>query len=72
LLTEDPSLANREIHAKEPPLFCLPDDDAMAAELVELLLSFGADPSVRNDKGLTPADVALRNGLEEAAALLEP
>lgn len=72
LLTEDPSLANREIHTKEPPLFCLPDDDAMAAELVELLLSFGADPSVRNDKGLTPADVALRNGLEEAAALLEP
>ncbi len=72
LLTGDPSLANHEIHAKEPPLFCLPDDDAKAAELVELLLSFGADPSVRNDKGLTPADVARRNGLEEAAALLEP
>lgn len=72
LLTEDPSLANREMHAKEPPLFCLPDDDAKAGELVELLLSFGADPSARNGKGLTPADVALRNGLEEAAALLEP
>lgn len=70
LLSEDPSLANREIHAKEPPLFCLPDDDAKAAELVELLLSFGADPSVRNDKGLTPAELARRGGLEETAELL--
>jgi ankyrin repeat protein len=72
LLTEDPSLANREIHAKEPPLFCLPDEDARAVELVELLLSFGADPLARNEAGLSPAEAARKNGLEEAATLLEP
>jgi ankyrin repeat protein len=53
-------------------LFCLPDDDERAVEVAELLLAHGADASVRNTEGLTPAQVALRRGLEEVADLLNP
>lgn len=70
LFTETPALANQPIHQHEPPIFCLPDDDETAAELVELLLSFGADVSVRNADGLTPAELAHKRGLEDAAELL--
>lgn len=69
LLAEDPSLANRPGRWGEAPLFCLPDDDQRAMEVVELLLSFGADSSVRNAAGLTPAEAAHKRGLEDTAAL---
>jgi len=72
LFTVDPALASAPIHAHEPPIFCLPDDDERAAELVELLLSFGADIAVKNAEGQTPLEVARKRGLEDAAALLEP
>jgi ankyrin repeat protein len=71
LFTEQPDLAAAPIHENEPPLFCLPDVDDKAVALVELLLSFGADPSARNDRGETPAQAARRRGLDDAAALLE-
>jgi ankyrin repeat protein len=71
LLAEDPTLAFRPSRG-ELPLFCLPDDDERAVEVAELLLAHGADASVRNTAGLTPAQVALRRGLEEAADLLNP
>jgi ankyrin repeat protein len=72
LLTEDPSLVNRPGRWGEPPLFCLPDDDALAAEVVEALLAHGADSAVKNAEGLTPAEAARKRGLEDTAALLEP
>jgi ankyrin repeat protein len=71
LLTEEPQRANREDRPGEPALFCLPGDDEKATEVAELLLSFGANPGFRNPVGQTPAEVARRRGLDEAAALLE-
>jgi ankyrin repeat protein len=47
LLAEEPDRANREGRPGEPALFCLPDEDEKAVEISELLLSFGADPSLR-------------------------
>jgi ankyrin repeat protein len=70
LLTEDAALASRPSRG-EPPLFALPDDESAAVEVAELLLSFGADPRVRNANGLIPAEAARKRGLEDAAALLD-
>jgi ankyrin repeat protein len=69
-LTEDAALASRPSRG-EPPLFALPDDESAAVEVAELLLSFGADPRVRNANGLIPAEAARKRGLEDAAALLD-
>jgi uncharacterized protein len=71
LFTENPALASEAIHAMEPPVFCLPNDDEKAAALVELLLSFDVDARVRDKQGLTPADAARKRGLEDAAILLD-
>jgi ankyrin repeat protein len=53
------------------PLFVMPDDEAQAVEVARILLAHGADPSVRNDKGQTPADAARARGLDDAAELME-
>ncbi len=71
LLEEDPTRANREDRPGEPALFCLPDDEERAVELVELLLSFGADLTFRNPLGQTPSEAARRRGLDDAADLLD-
>ena len=71
MLAAEPDRANREDRPGEPALFCLPDDDARAADVAELLLSFGADPTFRNPLGQTPAQAARRRALDETAALLE-
>jgi uncharacterized protein len=71
LLTDEPDRANRQDRPGEPALFCLPDDEEKAVEVAELLLSFGADPTHRNPLGQTPAEVARRRGLDDAAAILE-
>lgn len=71
LFAEDPALANAPARSGEPPLFCLPDDDTSACDLVEFLLAAGADPTIRNAGGLTPAQVARERGLLDAAVLLE-
>jgi ankyrin repeat protein len=70
LLSEEPDRANREARPGEPGLFCLPGDDEKAVEVVELLLSFNADPTFKNPLGQTPAQAARRRGLDEAAAVL--
>jgi ankyrin repeat protein len=71
LLVEEPQRANREDRPGEPALFCLPGDEEKAIEVAELLLSFGADPAFRNPLGQTPAEVARRRGMDDAAALFE-
>jgi len=71
LFAENPTLANAPARSGEPPLFCVPDDDTSACDLVEFLLGAGANPTVRNAKGLTSAEVARKRGLLDAAALLE-
>lgn len=45
--------------------------EAKDAKMLELLLSFGADPNVLNGKGSTPLDVAKAAGDAELIALLE-
>jgi ankyrin repeat protein len=72
LLTEDRTLTDKPGRWGEPPLLCLPDTDEAAAEIVDLLLAFGADRSVRNKEGQTPAEAARKRGLEDTAMLLEP
>uniref|UniRef100_UPI002FC70689 ankyrin repeat domain-containing protein n=1 Tax=Bosea sp. (in: a-proteobacteria) TaxID=1871050 RepID=UPI002FC70689 len=71
LFAGDPSFANAPTRSGEPPLFCLPDDDAGATDLAEFLLVAGADRQARNAAGLTPAEAARRRGLLDTAALLE-
>jgi ankyrin repeat protein len=52
------------------PLFCLPEDDDQAVEIVELLLAHGTDPTIRNRDGETAADYARKRGLDDAGELI--
>ena len=70
LLAADPSLASTITRGGDPPLFALPDDDDRAVDVAELLLANGADPSVKNAAGLTPAQAAQKRGLDDAAAAI--
>lgn len=74
VLREDASLANQTLtRVDDPtPLFCLPDDEDLAATVARILLAFGANRSVKDDKGRTPAEAARFRGLDEAAELLAP
>lgn len=69
VLNEKPELAisNREGNT---PLMWLPDDEVRAVEVVELLMSYGADSSVKSKEGMTATDYAERRALYEAAELL--
>ncbi len=71
LFEEDRALAN---HAGPKsgltPLFCLPEDEDLALEVTELLLTYGADPHARNKKGVTAEQDARRRGLIDVADLL--
>jgi ankyrin repeat protein len=71
LLAADRSLASADSRGGEPPLFALPDDDDRAVDVAELLLAHGANPSVKNAAGLTPAQAAQKRGLDEAAAAID-
>ena len=71
LFAEDSALATAPARSGEPPLFCLPDDDISACDLVEFLLAAGADPAARDAQGLTPAQAARKRGLLDTTALLE-
>jgi ankyrin repeat protein len=73
VLEADPSLANHHLGGEEAPtpLYCLPDDEDDAVETARILIAHGADPTVRDGKGRTPADAARGRGLDEAAELME-
>ena len=72
VLQGEPSLANHRLErVPEPvPLFCLPDDDDLAAEVVDALLTAGAATDVRNAAGRSPYEEARFRGLELTAARL--
>jgi ankyrin repeat protein len=70
LLTAEPKLAKWVLPNGVTPLMRLPDDEKKAREIVELFLKHGADPSRRNDEGLTAADIAERREMPEIAMLL--
>jgi ankyrin repeat protein len=70
LLAADRRLASA-ISRGEAPLFALPGDEERAVDVAELLLAHGADPSIKNSAGLTPAEAARKRGLDDAAAAIE-
>jgi uncharacterized protein len=69
VLSSEPELA-KVVRNSETPLMWLPGDEAHAIEIVELLLAHGADPTHKNNQGLTAAECANKRGLEEVARLL--
>jgi ankyrin repeat protein len=69
LFAEDPSLALEMIDGGSL-LFYLPDDEARAIEVAELLISHGADRLARNAEGSTPAEQAEKMGFDVLADLL--
>lgn len=69
VLSAQPELA--KLVDGSTPLMWLPDDDARAVEAVKLLVSFGADPAVKSNQGLTAADYARKWALYDTADLLE-
>jgi ankyrin repeat protein len=69
VLNIKPDLA-KSVDDGSTPLMWLPDDEVLAVEAVELLMSHGADSSVRSNEGKTAADYAERRALYDAAALL--
>ena len=71
ILTEDPRRAQAISRDGSTPLWWLPDDEAKAMRIVELLLAAGADPSAKNKEGGTAADWARRRGMHDVATRLE-
>ena len=71
ILTDDPKAARVVDQEGYTPLWWLPDDDAQAMAMVELLLAAGADPSAKNKDGGTAADWARRRGMLDVAACLD-
>ena len=69
VLTAEPELA-RTVNWSMTPLFCLPEDDDQAVEIVELLLAHGTDPTILNRDGATAADCARKLGLDDAGELI--
>jgi ankyrin repeat protein len=67
VLREQPDLATQTDSEGGTPLWWLPDDDAKAMEVVELLLAAGADPAVKNHAGRTAADWARTRGMMDVA-----
>jgi ankyrin repeat protein len=70
LLADQPELARTRDVAGDTALHALPVDGERAEVLIGILLAHGADPSVRNDAGQTPAEKLDARGLDEIADLL--
>ena len=70
LLHAQPALA-KTLRDDRTALFCLPKrDEDLAIEVVELLLTYGADPRFKNGKGMTAVDEAERKGMDALAQRL--
>ncbi len=71
ILAEDPRLAHGVDRQGHTPLWWLPDDEAKALQIVELLLAAGADPGARSQEDRIAADWARRRGMRDVAARLD-
>ena len=69
LFRSEPDLA-KVAGGGHTPLMWLPDDEARALEVAELLLQYGADPTARNNDGESAADRAAKFGMFRLAELL--
>jgi uncharacterized protein len=67
VLAQNPELAKAAWQG-ESLLFWLPEDEAQALAVVDLLLANGAIAAARGPLGRTPADAAERRGLLKVAA----
>jgi ankyrin repeat protein len=70
VLAADPDLAKVSSSTYGTPLMWLPEDEAHAMEIVELMLAHGADPTFQNSEGMTAADRAERRGMFDVATRL--
>lgn len=70
MLREEPDLARQVSADGITPLWWLPDDEARAIAIAEMLLAAGADPSIRSRDGHTAADWAWRRGMTAVAQRL--
>jgi ankyrin repeat protein len=71
LLNEDPARAHARSPSGDTPLHLLPEDPERARRLIDLLLEHGAEPSAKNNAGITPAQKLEAEGLDTIADLLE-
>ena len=69
VIAAEPRLAQSSWEG-ETPLFDLPDDEELAADIVKVFLAYGADPSSRRQDGITAGQIARARGLDAAAELL--
>jgi uncharacterized protein len=67
VLRAEPDLAKQVSARGITPLWWLPDDEAKALEIVDMLLEAGADPSIRSQEGRTAMDWALQRGMAAVA-----
>lgn len=70
ILRDSPELAQQINDEGTTLLWWLPDDDAKAMAIVNLLLAAGADPSITSRDGRTAEDWARRRGMSEIATRL--
>ena len=71
IVADDPGLARAVSAEGITPLWWLPDDEALAMQIVELLIAAGADPARKSRDGRTAADRARRRGMRDVVARLE-
>jgi ankyrin repeat protein len=71
VLDAEPARAKEVTPNGITPLWWLPGDDAVAVDVVTLLLAHGADASRTAKDGTIAADAARKRGLDAAAALLD-
>jgi ankyrin repeat protein len=67
VLRADPDLAKQVTRDGITPLWWLPDDEARAMEIVDMLLAAGVDPAIRSREGRTAMDWALKRGMADVA-----
>jgi uncharacterized protein len=72
LLAQSPERARINAGGHTPLMYLPPQDESLALDVARLLVTHGADPSVRMKDGQTAADRALALGMFEVAAYLTP
>ena len=70
LLAEKPERARATGDGETLLMYLPPGDESTALQVAQLLLDYGADPSIRDPQGMTAADRAERNAMFKVAALL--
>lgn len=70
VLSDEPDLAKIVDDDGNTAVMWLPEDEARATEIVELLVAHRADPKIKNKEGMTAADCAEKRGLYDVAELL--